>query len=239
MNEVTMRIEGDKIITKSPYNTKFSPDARMLGGTWNASAKTWTFDARDERRVRELLVHTYGTDGISAPDVVTVRCNLDALEIHNPQELVLFGRPVATRLGRDSAVRLGDGVILVAGGFSASGGSRANPRLCADPGTVLEVRDVPRARAEAKIAAHPTGFSLVPMPALPTTPQTGEGTQSAAQRLAEVHIDAVAYVPTPDDFALLASINSAPQARLQFLAASIASLAASTPSANPATTEHS
>ena len=49
---------------------------------------------------------------------------------------------IAERRGRDEAVRLGDGVVIVEGRFGRSGGSAKYPALAPD-GVVLEVRDVP------------------------------------------------------------------------------------------------
>src|SRR5262249_34583730 len=61
--------------------------------------------------------------------------------------LELGGRVLAQRPGRDDRVQLGEGVVVVAGGFPARGGSAKNTCVDPRPGTVLEVRDFPVALA--------------------------------------------------------------------------------------------
>jgi hypothetical protein len=49
-----------KIAVSSPYNPKFPPRARELGGTWDAGRLIWLFDPRHEERVRTLCAEVYG-----------------------------------------------------------------------------------------------------------------------------------------------------------------------------------
>jgi DNA repair protein RadC len=49
-----------KIAVSSPYNPRFPPRARELGGRWDAGRLMWLFDARDEERVRALCEEIYG-----------------------------------------------------------------------------------------------------------------------------------------------------------------------------------
>src|SRR5262245_51736479 len=123
----------------TPYHPSFPELARNLGGKWEADTKTWRFDVRDAERVKLLCKRIYG---YGDTDLVTIRI---AMEPHQYQrELWLCGRQIAIRRGRDSRVSLGEGVVLIAGGFPASGGSMKYPTLSPNEGTVLEVRDVPR-----------------------------------------------------------------------------------------------
>jgi len=130
----------------SPYHPDLPSRARAIGGRWNSLTKTWRFDVRDARRVRDLCLQIYGQDPLAepdeAPELLTVRLDLDRFE--RGQDLWLFGREICTRPGRDYTVRLGQGVILLSGGFPSYGGSMRHPELAPNDGTLLEVRDVPK-----------------------------------------------------------------------------------------------
>lgn len=125
-----------------PYHPDLSPAAMGLGGKYGGS-NLWTFDSRDEERVKEMARKIYGTDG-SPVDVATVRIDTSKLNRRElaSQELWLLGRLIAKRGGRDYPVRLGEGVILIFGNFEKSGGSAKYPALGATD-AVIEVRDVP------------------------------------------------------------------------------------------------
>ena len=75
--------------------------------------------------------------------------------IRDREELWMFGRQVASRRSRDDRVRLGEGAIVVQGGFPNSGGSGRYPMLEVFVGTVLEIRDVSRALAEKEAEINP------------------------------------------------------------------------------------
>lgn len=144
---MTVRIErqGNSVILSAPYHPDLPARARQLGGKFDGYTKSWTFDSRDEARVRALAREIYGTDG-EASKTIAVRVHVD--RFLDARSLWLFGREIARRPERDWAVRLGEGVVVISGGFPASGGSVKNPRLAAEPGTVLEVRDVPANHAD-------------------------------------------------------------------------------------------
>jgi hypothetical protein len=148
MRKVSIQTQGDRLWLASPFYPAMPPKARALGGDYDGETRRWSFDARDEDRVRALAIEIYGTDG-TPTETVTVRLALDeAYTSNTPQTIYLAGWQVAHRLGRDAAVRLGEGVITVAGGFPGRGGSVKNPRLEWEPGTVLEVRDLPAGHAD-------------------------------------------------------------------------------------------
>lgn len=149
-NEISVTREGDKLMVQSPYNPDFPGDARNLGGKWSKTAKVWTFDARDEERVRSLVRAHYGTDGSEPVTLVSLRVKADALS-WGEAELWVAGRQIARRIGRDESVRLGDGCVIIEGGFPGSGGSRKSPRLAAEDGTIIEIRDVPAALAASEV----------------------------------------------------------------------------------------
>lgn len=166
MSKITITATGNMVAVNAPYNSEFISAAKRLGGRWNAPE--WVFDARDEARVRALLIECYGTDGEVA-DLVTIRIEWTENESAKRASIEANGRTIARADGRDSGARLGDGVVLLDGEFG-SGGSRANWTTTARAGTVVLVRDFPRAAAEALVAAPGRGRQYSIEPEAPEAP---------------------------------------------------------------------
>jgi len=147
-----------KLYAKTDYNEEFVGFAQNMNARWIANSKEWCFDPRDEQKVREKCVLLYGTDGERTAPTCTIRYSVGGRDGHT---LSLGGRTLVRRKGRDYRVALGDGVVVLEGGFPSSGGSVKNPRVNAHDGTVLEVRDFPLALARSLIpdtAADPNHF---------------------------------------------------------------------------------
>ena len=146
---VTVTTENGKTSVTSPYDTEFVAKAKTIGGKWDGPSKAWTFDARDEQRVRDLCRKVYGTDGnpVEAGDLVTVRVRLADHELSSSEGpyAKFAGRRIAERPGRDSAVRLAANVVLIEGKLASSGGSMRYPTIGANENVIVEVRDIPRA----------------------------------------------------------------------------------------------
>lgn len=140
--------EENRVVVDSPYNTLFLEEAKRLGGRFRPNSKEWTFDVRDEERVKEMLLRVYGTDGIKE-DFCTLRIEWKADESVGKGPIIAHGRKIASAWGRDSGAKLGDGVILLSGSFH-SGGSMKNWETRVREGTVVLVRDFPRKEAEAR-----------------------------------------------------------------------------------------
>lgn len=140
------------VIATTPYDPRFPSIARQLGGVWDPSAKTWTFDALETERVRSSIFQIYGIDPLdpTPPKLVSVQLKLDTVALPSRNELFLFNRTLLKRNGRDEQVRFGQGVILIEGDFASSGGSAKYPALAPLKGTVIEVRDVPLPLAESE-----------------------------------------------------------------------------------------
>ncbi len=153
---MNISITGSKLTVSAPFNPDWNSPAKKLGGKWDSAGRAWVFDARDEAKVRALALRIYGTDGspVAAEDMLTLRLAASLLDGRDgsfggsrPTSWWFAGRQVARAFGRDSGATLGDGVIVVKGGFS-SGGSVKNPSCTFSAGTIVEVRDVPRALAQ-------------------------------------------------------------------------------------------
>jgi hypothetical protein len=151
---------------KSPYHPDLPAKARALGGRWVDAARQWSFDARDVERVRALCRDVYGEDGTEREEDrerYTLRVNVCAISDQNGPSLWFAGREIMRRPGRDAAIRLGPGCVLVSGTLPARGGSANHPRLGIPCGSehepvVLEIRDVPLALVET-LREHPAVLS--------------------------------------------------------------------------------
>lgn len=149
MTAIRIDTRGTALDVASPYNSDFVRRARRLAGRWVAARNVWTFDARNEWAVRDLLVDCYGTDGTILPDVVSVRLTYERCCATTCGPFDYAGRVVAAASDRDGGARLGQGVVLLEGGF-ASGGSRAYwTTETGKGGAVVLLHDIPRPYAEA------------------------------------------------------------------------------------------
>lgn len=162
---VTITNTGLWVTLAAPYTAELPSRARALGGRFNPTTRTWVFDGQDTQRVRALAIDIYGTDG-SDNDAPGVTVRVDLCRVGKgtrclERDLVLVGHRIAHRLGRDSNVRLGEGVVVVEGEFSRSGGSVKNPAVGDLSGIVVEVRDLPRMVAERMMVDYPAAVNLV------------------------------------------------------------------------------
>lgn len=154
---ITVTVTENNVSVDSPYNRDFIDGARALGGKWENSK--WNFSPRYEQQVRELCLDVYGMDG-TPTQTVTLRIDLDS---YNPggNELVLAGRQILKKWGRDSKPKLGTGCAVVAGSLKSSGGSNRYPDITWNDGTVIEVLDVPLLAAQKLVDGEPESFSIV------------------------------------------------------------------------------
>ena len=141
---VRFKIDGSRLMVESPYHPSFPAAARRLGGTWDDRSRMWSFDVRDESRVRELTQRIYGEGGENSGRLYTVRLRSQGSWCVRHGGLYWGVRELAHATGRDSGARLGPGVVLLQGGFG-SGGSRANWTTDVRDNTVVELKDVPEA----------------------------------------------------------------------------------------------
>lgn len=153
---------GDKIMAITPYHPDLVKECRALNGKWQAGNSAWVFDVRDEDRVREMVAEVFGTDGKETVEVCDVEMTLFGGKTNDKSRFAL-GREIVARAARDSRVKLGDGVTIVSGSFTNSGGSRNNPaimRYGEEPVVVL-VRDVPVSLATAAVESDPETYCIV------------------------------------------------------------------------------
>ena len=134
---------------RTPFNGTFVLGARKLAGKWKGEA--WHFPASQEERVRRLCREVYGADGKCA-DLVTLQLRFPELHEAERRAVFIAGREVVRATGRDSGAWLGEGVVLVSGEVG-SGGSAKYWTTRIEPGTTIEILDVPRPAAEKVVAS--------------------------------------------------------------------------------------
>ena len=129
----------------TPYNAEFVMMIKQIGGArWNADEKCWTVPATEVETVRQYMMEVYGESDISCDDKVTVIVTFEEDAYADRAPIVLFGKTVASAWGRDSGARPGSDVTIIDGDID-SGGSMKYWRTEIDKGTVLKIRNVPRA----------------------------------------------------------------------------------------------
>ncbi len=141
--EITQTADG-KISVLSPYNADFPADAKRLGGRW--SGQRWVFPGHAAAEVRALVIEHYGTDGQTDVELVTIEVRIKGWAI-NDTSFPIAGIPIARVFDRDGGAKLGEGVVVVSGGFS-SGGSKRYPNVTWSEGTVVRLQ-VPEGRIAA------------------------------------------------------------------------------------------
>lgn len=144
-----MRIERNengmaKVFT--PYNSDFVAKIKRIGGRrWNGEEKCWEVPETEIETVREYMKAVYGeTDQADDSDKVTVKVTFNEEEYAHCDSIFLFGKAIARATGRDSGARVCDDVTVLSGKLT-SGGSMRNWRTVAREGTVIKVRNVPKA----------------------------------------------------------------------------------------------
>ena len=134
------------VTVQAPYHEGFVGKARNMGGKWQSPF--WVFDIRNEDLVRQACINCYGTDGQGVIDTVTLKVSLDSGYYRLKSAITLCGRTIARAFDRDSGARLGDGIVLLTGGFFSSGSMKNwATEVSADGATVL-IHDFPKIRVE-------------------------------------------------------------------------------------------
>ena len=137
---VKVIISDSKIKVESTYNATFVRLAKTVQGKWEKPY--WVFPLDNEERVREILMEVYGEDGRPC-ETVSVDLLLDEY-CHG--DWIFFGNLLLVkRTERDLSVRLAPNVMVAKGSFLGCGGSRNYPRVTYKEGTIIRVKDIPRA----------------------------------------------------------------------------------------------
>ncbi|WP_164964328.1 hypothetical protein [Rubrivivax sp. JA1026] len=160
MKTIQVLRDANAIRVISPYLPAFVAAAKRLGGRWQAPA--WVFDIRDDARVCEICLQHYGTDGSpAAGPVVTLRVVFEADYGEHNAPIRVAGREVAKALGRDTGATLGDGVVVLEGGFNSGGSMKNWKTVVSSKGATILLRDVPAVWVDRLTSDLPDGVVSV------------------------------------------------------------------------------
>lgn len=140
---ITVQRNEKTIKVLSPYHPNLPSGAKKIGGKFSAADKGWSFDIRDEERVKNLYMNVYGMWDTPTTELVNVRIKVVRDWIEEQSGIFIFGKLIARAFDRDSGAKLGDGVILV-NGHAYSGGSRKNWETIIKKDSVIEIKDIPK-----------------------------------------------------------------------------------------------
>lgn len=160
---ISIRTEADKAYISSPFNPEFVKKIHSIGSAkWHAATKEWQVPVESLEDAKQVLRDVYGTDGSenSEPKVtvkLTIDDNVDLGDIQsidNELVMTLFGREIMSARGRDSGVKVADGVTVK--GKYKSGGSMKYPTIEFGKGTEIIVYNVPESLAKKAKVKHAT-----------------------------------------------------------------------------------
>lgn len=157
MERFEIKVNDGNCKIYTPYNKDFIAKLKLLGGRWDAPGSCWTISQRCIEEVRSAMREVYGRDDSPVADTADVLFTFEETVSANRASLVLLGRTIASAYGRDSGVRVGDGVMFLQG-KPKSGGSVKNWETIVPSGCVVKVFDVPKSLIER--ADLPDGVAL-------------------------------------------------------------------------------
>jgi len=160
---IKVDIRNGMLAVACPFSQTFLSFAHMRGGKWSDSLQQRLFDPRDEFAVRSTLIDIYGTDDYESCAKTDVRLSLDGMRVEwdGHDRMFVCGREVARRKYYDSYVELGEGVVVLEGGFPRKASYQGQPILAPANGTVLEVRGVPIVAAEKALQEWPDAVTVL------------------------------------------------------------------------------
>jgi len=145
------------VIVKSPYKPSIPEEFKKLNGRWDPSKNVWVLPARYKDRVERILTERLGAND---EDLVDMRIKTDGLDWDRVRSFWI-GQYHIHRPSRDWSVRKSNNIAIIEGGFPKSGGSMKHPSLDPLPGTVLEVRGIPKSIAEKMKAKYDDNVEIL------------------------------------------------------------------------------
>jgi hypothetical protein len=132
--QTTITLTDNKVTISGPYSEENNATYRSLGGKFDRGSSSW--ELPDNATTRAEVAQLFGAK--SEEGDYLVPCSLDGVK--GSSILQIGGYVLASRRGRDYAVRLPEGVSLAAGSLPSSGGSVKNPSVNPSQDTVFRLR---------------------------------------------------------------------------------------------------
>ena len=119
-DDIAISEDDGKLRVRAPYNPAFARRARALGGDWEKSAGTWTFNARNKARVLNALDEFFWWDENQSAEA-TVTLHIDPhdgmyeYDRGDSSRSWFAGRILAVRAAVNAPVRLAGNTTLTEG----------------------------------------------------------------------------------------------------------------------------
>lgn len=141
---IKLEKKEDKLYIYTPYNCEFITAVKLLGGKWKSNISAWCVNIDLEKEVIDILKDVYGYQEKKVNIVISFNS-----EQSLGYDFEIAGRTILRRTYRDSRVKLGDGISVLNGTFSSSGGSMRNPCIGnIEEGTEILIRNFPENRMD-------------------------------------------------------------------------------------------
>ena len=137
--------QNNMIKVETPYSAQFVAELKENIGTrkWNASEKAWYVPEESKDVLMKILKDVYGFNGSEDDGKrCTVEITFNESDYVDKDAIKIGGLEIARSFGRDSGARIGEGVIVLEGGFT-SGGSRSNWDTRVKEGTKIKIKNFP------------------------------------------------------------------------------------------------
>lgn len=153
MSAIKVETKGGKTYIASPYNADFVQRIKLMGGSWDSQTRRWVIQTDALDAARQVMKDIYGeTDEAPALDTVTLVLEFQKEMYKDLAPITIAGKTIASAFSRDGGARVGEDVAFISGA-PESCGSKKNWGTCIPEGSVCEVYHVPKAVAEATVAA--------------------------------------------------------------------------------------
>ena len=137
--------QNNMLKVETPYSAQFVAELKENIGSrkWNASEKAWYVPEESKDVLMKILKDVYGFNGSEDDGKrCTVEITFNESDYVDKDAIKIGGLEIARAFGRDSGARIGEGVIVLEGGFT-SGGSRSNWDTRVKEGTKIKIKNFP------------------------------------------------------------------------------------------------
>lgn len=134
MQDVSVQVEGEKVILRAPYNPRIAPFIQGMNGGWDVNRGLFVFPVAMAPHVTALAEAFFLSSGVSELGTFT----LDASLYADHQSIEVAGRVLVERVTVSRRPKLGPGVVKVRGDWSLGAGYDFNRTLGAND-AVLQV----------------------------------------------------------------------------------------------------
>ena len=131
-SQVKIAVTPDGIAIESPFSSTNNEKFRSRGGVFDNKTGRWIFP--DTAATRAMIEELYGNES----ELVIVALPSTRVDEIGKQWQT-GGYVIATRFEQAGAVKTAPGVQLAKGAWLSKGGTQAEPKVTADPNTVIHI----------------------------------------------------------------------------------------------------